>query len=953
MAIDPDNKQSNSSGRANPPSGAELLVVIRNLGATLKIKALQLETLSLDTLFDKDLGLDSLSRVELLARIERHFEVSFTQQVFAEVDTPRDLLVEISWAKSATNFDTTIEIDPPDLGGKNSAPHQSKTLLEVLDWHVDAHPDRPHIRFFQDSGEGEIITYRQLRHQASAIASGLQHKGLKPGQAVTLMLPTGKSYFFSFFGILIAGGIPVPIYPPARINQIEDHLLRHKRILANCSAVILITVPEAKQVARLLKPHLQDLHTITTPDAVSTIGSTPLRPKLNTNQIAFLQYTSGSTGTPKGVSLSHANLLANIRAMGVQLNVDSNDVFISWLPLYHDMGLIGAWLGSLYFSATLVIMSPLEFLSKPERWLWAIHRYKGTLTAAPNFAYELCMKRVDRETVNRIDLSSLRSMFNGAEPVSPETIQRFMEHFRDSGLKPTAIKPVYGLAECSVGLTFPAINRVPLIDNINRQTFMDKGIAVMSNDTENMIRFVACGVPLADHEIRVVDATDRELPDRYQGRLQFRGPSATAGYYKNPEQTAELYRGSWLNTGDLAYIADGELYLTGRIKDLIIHAGRNIYPQELESAVSETQGIRKGCVAVFGSRDNETGTERLVVLAETRETQTVEQDRLRREINSASIALIGIPPDEIVLAPPDSVLKTSSGKIRRSACREIYLNKLIGRKSKALGWQILRLVGSAIIPQLQRSLATLKAYLYAIYVWLVFLPLAALTWFGVLLAPVATWRRTIIRNTVKAFALLTNISVEIHGLDNLPDDGQARIIISNHCSYLDSAILLLTLPIQFSFVAKGELSGQFFAGTMLRRMDTVFVERFERLKGVADADKVTAAARLGKTLLIFPEGTFTRVPGLLPFYMGAFKTAAEADLAIVPVVIRGTRSILRPDTWFPRRGKIHVTITQPIQPHDYQATGEHSIDYWDTAQRLKEASREAMLAHNHEPDLAR
>ncbi len=953
MAIDPDSKQSNSSGSVNPPNGAELLDAIQHLGTALKIKPLQLEALSLETSFDKDLGLDSLSRVEFLARIERHFDVSLVQQVFAEVDTPGDLLLEISRAKSTTDLDTTIEIDPSDLSGKGSTPHHADTLLDILDWHVDSHPDQPHIRFFEDNGEGEIITYRELKHQASAIACGLQQKGLKPGQAVTLMLPTGKSYFFSFFGILIAGGIPVPIYPPARINQIEDHLLRHKRILANCGAVILITVPDAKQVARLLQPHLPEMHTITTPEVVSTIGSSPLRPKINADQIAFLQYTSGSTGTPKGVALSHANLLANIRAMGAQLDVDSNDVFISWLPLYHDMGLIGAWLGSLYFSATVVIMSPLEFLSKPERWLWAIHRYKGTLTAAPNFAYELCMKRVDAETVNRIDLSSLRSMFNGAEPVNPETIEKFMDHFQVSGLKPTAIKPVYGLAECSVGLTFPGINRTPLFDNIDRQTFMDKGIAVASNEVEKIIRFVACGVPLVDHEIRVVDDTDRELPDRYQGRLQFRGPSATAGYYQNPEQTAQLYSGSWLNTGDLAYIADGELYLTGRIKDLIIHAGRNIYPQELESAVSDISGIRKGCVAVFGSTDNEKGTERLVVLAETRETQPVEQDRLRGEINSASIALIGTPPDEIVLAPPRSVLKTSSGKIRRSACREIYQNNLIGKKSKALGWQILRLVGSAIIPQMRRSLVTLKAYLYAIYAWLMFLPLAALTWIGVVFTPVANWRRSVIRSTVKAFALLTGNSVEVHGLENLPDDGQTRIIISNHCSYLDSAILLLTLPVQFSFVAKGELSGQFVAGTMLGRMDTVFVERFERLKGVADADKVTTTARLGKTLLIFPEGTFTRVPGLLPFYMGAFKTAVEADLAIVPVIIRGTRSILRPDTWFPRRGKIHVTITAPIYPDDVRATGEHSEDHWNTAQRLKEASREAMLPHTHEPDLSR
>jgi len=953
MSTTPDNQTSLSTPKASPPTSAELLAIIRQLGEELKIRPTQLESIALDSSFDKDLGLDSLTRVEFLARIERQYQIALPQQVFADVDTPKDLLQEIFKANSSHKDTLLTEITEPDTTEKYSVPHRAGTLLEVLDWHVETHPDRPHIRFYSDSNAEEIISYRQLKQEADAIAVGLQQKGLKPKQAVSLMLPTGNEYFFSFFGILIAGGIPVPIYPPARLNQIEDHLLRHVQILSNCDAVMLITVPEAKPVARLLQSHLMNMHTVTTPAAISSRGGVPLHPKISSDDIAFLQYTSGSTGTPKGVTLSHANLLANIRAMGTRLEVNSTDVFVSWLPLYHDMGLIGAWLGSMYFSATVVIMSPLEFLAKPERWLLAMHRYHATLTAAPNFAYELCLKRIALESLSGVKLDSMRALFNGAESVNPNTIQEFIQKFRPLSLNPKALMPVYGLAECSVGLTFPPLGRGAKFDAIDRTTFMNTGIAVTCENENNALRFVACGEPIVDHEIRVVDDSNRELPDRYQGQLQFRGPSATCGYYQNPEKSTELFRDGWLNTGDLGYIAAGELYVTGRIKDLIIHAGRNIYPQELEAAVSEVPGIRKGCVAVFGNSDNILGTEKLIVLAETRETQATEQDRLRAQINETAIRLIGSAPDKIVLAPPHSVLKTSSGKIRRSACRETYEKNLIGSGPDSATLQIVRLLMASAIPQLRKILATVKSSLYAIYAWLIFTPLAAFGWVAVIFCPIFSWRRHIIRTVIKILSTLTGILVDVNGLENLPDNGQTRIIVCNHSSYLDSAILFLALPIQFSFVAKGELANQVIAGTFLRRIETEFVERFQNQQGVADADKVSAAARRGKTLLFYPEGTFTRVPGLLPFYTGAFKTAAEVNLPVVPVIIRGTRSILRPDTWFPRRGAISVTITQALDPKNYRLTESDLDDIWNTAQKLKQASRVAMLRHVNEPDLSR
>ena len=317
-----------------------------------------------------------------------------------------------------------------------------------------------HIVFQADDGNEQEITYAELWERAQRVASNLRERGVEPGQAVALMLPTGPGYFASFMGVMTAGAVPVPIYPPARIAQIEDHFQRHAGILSNAQAVMLITVPEARRLARLLTTRIETLASITTPDELDRAAPLALRPHAaRSDDIAFLQYTSGSTGNPKGVVLTHGNLLANLREMGRVTRVGARDVFVSWLPLYHDMGLIGAWFGSLHFGYPLVVMSPLTFLARPERWLWAIHRHRGTLSAAPNFAYELCLRKIDDSALEGLDLSSMRWLFNGSEAVSADTMQAFAERFGKYGLPPGAIAPVYGLAECALGLAFPPAGR--------------------------------------------------------------------------------------------------------------------------------------------------------------------------------------------------------------------------------------------------------------------------------------------------------------------------------------------------------------------------------------------------------------------------------------------------------------------------------------------------------------
>ncbi len=920
-------------------SADALIELIRQLAAELHPSRAAIPS-SLDARLEQDYGFDSLGRVELFLRIEKRFGTSLAEAVMANAETPRDLLRAMLAASPHAAHPAALE-RASALAMESETPDDAVTLQDVLAWHVRKHPNRPHIVLQDEQGGERIVPYSELDQAARAVAAGLIERGLEPGAAVAIMLPTSVEYFFSYFGILLAGGIPVPIYPPARASQIEDHLKRHAGILSNALTMMLITVTQAKPLAMLLKPRVDTLRDVVTPDELMQPGSVAAVHRAKPQDIAMIQYTSGSTGNPKGVVLTHDNLLINIRAMAKSLRVTPADVFVSWLPLYHDMGLIGAWMGSLIFGFKYPVMSPLTFLSRPESWLRLIHRHGGTLSGGPNFCYELCLRRIQDEDIQGLDLSTWRFAFNGAEPVSPETMEAFTKRFERYGFRPGAMAPVYGLAEATLGVAFPPPLRGPKLDRVDKKQFMSGGRAVVVGpEHADALVHVACGLPIPGHQVRVVDGANRELPERAEGHIQFSGPSVTSGYYRNPEMTKDLLQGEWMNTGDYGYIAEGDIHITGRIKDTIIRAGRNIHPYDLEEAVGNVEGIRKGCVAVFGSRDARAGTEKIIVLAETRESDPARLEALRNRVNELAVALIGTATDDVMLAPPGTVLKTSSGKIRRAASRELYESGG-SKRTRAVWLQVVRLAWSAILPQARRSVRAGVHLVYGCYGTLMLGVMGMITWIGCALLPRSDWAWAYSSLVSRTFLWLLGMTPTVRGLENFP--GGSCMIVVNHASYLDGAVLVAALKQPRTFVAKGELQGHWVPRTFLKAMGAAYVDRMDLQRGVEDTKQFVELTRSGKSMLVFAEGTLRRMPGVLPFRMGAFVVAAQAGVPVVPVTLRGTRSALRDGQWLFHRSRLTVTVSAPIAPAGSD---------WNAAIALRDAARAEILRLSGEPDLS-
>jgi 1-acyl-sn-glycerol-3-phosphate acyltransferase len=957
----------------------DLLVELGSQGA--------LPLLSPASHLDRDLGLGSLERVELLARLETAFSVRLPDRTAAEANTPDNLTQAVLGAPvvgiTEDEFPSALRASAAAQTicreGQQAGVFSAETLVDVLRYRAAHDAERAHLLITEDT-EGEernlTLTFGELYAAAQRCAVELARRGVPAGGRVALMLPTSRAFFVSYAGILLAGAIPVPIYPPFRADRIEEYASRQSAILNNAEVCMLLTFRRAEAVARLLKPRVRSLASVADAEKLLEAAdkapppSPGVKPAHLTggrarkgSDIALLQYTSGSTGDPKGVVLTHANLLANMRAIGEAVQLGPGDVGISWLPLYHDMGLIGAWLTLLHYGVPLAVMSPLSFLTRPERWLQAFHKHRGTITAAPNFAYELCVRKIADKDIESVDLSSWRAALNGAEPVNPETLQRFAERFAKYGFRREAQLPVYGLAEASLAVTVPPLNRGPLIDRVARDSFAAEGRAIpASADDTTAIAFVSSGKPIPGHDVRIVSNAGEEVPERTEGFLWFRGPSATRGYYRNEAATQELFpqnagmaeRGdAWVDSGDRAYCADGEIYVTGRVKDIIIKGGRNLYPHEVEELAARVEGIRKGCIVAFGLKDETSGTEKLVVAAESRERDAAKRAAIAAAVTEQVSRGLGLPPDRVEIIPPGSIPKTSSGKLRREETKNLYLAGTLSAAIRPAWMQIARLgvasagrtIGQEIISGMRRGFEILCGVYFAVVfsVWIV--P----TWLLVQLIKDEKAAGRFTSAALRILFALAGCRVRVVGKEYMQTPG-AKIYASNHTSYFDVLPLMLGLGVPYRFVAKMEVTRMPFIGTFLDRMGHLRFDRTDAGSRLRQAEEMERLLRQGESVFVFPEGTFTAEDGIRSFQLGAFKAAVATGAPIIPVSLAGTRRFLRDGTYLPRPSRVTLTLSPPILPKSAGAApdGGESSD-WHELIRLRDATREAIARHAGEP----
>ncbi len=563
---------------------------------------------------------------------------------------------------------------------------RTETLTQAL---INRSSNPGRFLIFLDGKNNETpITGADALAGALATAQYLVSRGLKKNDKVVVMLPTSFDFVKTYFGILFAGGIPVPVTQPAGTNNIEKYLDNLKHIISNSDANFFITYDKIKIIVASLLGNSGIKEFI----FASEINENPVQkenykelPVIDTDDIALIQYTSGTTGKPKGVLLSHKNLLHNVHGICIAGRMTDKDVGISWLPLYHDMGLIGTLFTSLYWDWSLYLMQPEIFLLKPIWWFENIGKYGVTMTVAPNFGYHYCTTRISEADLSKLNLKSWRFALNGAEPIDKLTIKKFIDKFKVCGLREDVFWPVYGMAENSLAATFPDPDMPTVSKRFIRERLEVDGIAeeTDSNDSKYYIDLVSVGYPLIGQEVKIVDAESNTLNEGIIGEIIISSPSLSLGYYKNEKASAEAIRDGWLYTGDMGFIVDGQLFVSGRSKEMIIKRGKNIYPYDVERIASAVPGVRLGCTAAFAIPNEASGTEDLVLVCETKTKDKEKMDRIRKEIIKELMTRLNITPDVVELVPRGTIPKTSSGKTQRVLVKKNYLdNNLVPSKNR-------------------------------------------------------------------------------------------------------------------------------------------------------------------------------------------------------------------------------------------------------------------------------
>ena len=525
---------------------------------------------------------------------------------------------------------------------------QPQTLIEALQRAAALAPTRGLI--FLDREEREVSAeWRDVFARAAAVAGGLRARGIREGDTVVSVFPTGPRFFDAFFGTLLAGAVPVPLYPPARLGRLLEYQARTAAMITAVGARLVLTdsrtLPGLAETQERAKPEqgVVDVTLVTGPPCVRA-GSP--------DDLALVQFSSGTTTDPKPAALTHRNVLANVRAIHDVVREAGADVVdhgVSWLPLYHDMGLIGCVFLALYHPGSLTLIPPDLFVARPALWLRALSRTRAPVSAAPNFAYALCTERIRDEDMAGVDLSGWHLALNGSEPVSAATLRRFVTRFSRWGLRAEALTPVYGLAEATLAVTFSDWRRPFRTARFDRAALAD-GRPVPAADG---VELVSVGRPLAGMNV--------SAPIDRVGPIRARGPSVMRGYLGQPERTAATLVDGWLETGDLGFLHDGELYVCGRAKDVVILRGRNHAPSDIEQVVNDVPGVWTGGIAAVGYRPSDGDEERLLVFVEARHPKP----DLARRCREAVLGALGLDPGLVVVLAPGTLPRTSSGKIRR------------------------------------------------------------------------------------------------------------------------------------------------------------------------------------------------------------------------------------------------------------------------------------------------
>ncbi len=553
--------------------------------------------------------------------------------------------------------------------------HVAPTLVEAV--RRLAHDTARGFVFVRSDGTERFCSFADIDAESTRRGAHLAARGLKKGDRVALVIPDGDEFVLSFLGALYAGVVPVPIYPQLSFKNVDGYHDTVAHIARASGASMLLTTTATRPYVEPVLVKSPGLRAIATVDELAAPAPRALDVDVTPDDLAFLQFTSGSTSRPKGVMVTHDNLAHNSEAFMVHgLGKDSSfDKGVSWLPLFHDMGLIGFVVGPLFTNIPCVFLPTASFVRTPRIWLETIHKHRGTITYAPNFAYALVAKRLKDKDVAGLDLSCLRIAGCGAEPIQAKSLRDFAERTAPAGFDPRAFVPSYGMAEATLAVTF-----VPRLIGLRTDVVDPKRLTAGAATpiAEGGQELVDCGRAFPDHDVAIIDEHHKQLGDREVGQIVVRGPSVTLGYYEEPELTAESFKTidgvRWLYTGDLGYLSDGNLFVCGRLKDIIIIRGRNYYPTDIEWAVSDLPGIRRGNVVAFGV--DVAGEEQLVVCAEAFQSDAA---GLVETIASTVASQFGLAVHKVEIVPQGSLPRTSSGKAQRRKTRQMYLDDTLPR----------------------------------------------------------------------------------------------------------------------------------------------------------------------------------------------------------------------------------------------------------------------------------